>query len=70
VTNTGGAPITLFASKNKISYNLGPGQKAQIGVAGNSSACVLSVVEPTYADTYDTVISKMQPVLASLRFWF
>jgi len=70
VTNTGGAPITLFASKNKISYNLGPGQKAQIGVAGNSSACVLSVVEPIYADTYDTVISKMQPVLQSLRFWF
>ena len=69
-TNTGSSNVTLFSSKNKISYILAPGQKVQIGVAGNSSACVLSVVEPFYADTYDTVISKMQPVLTSLRFWF
>jgi hypothetical protein len=69
-TNTGSGNVTLFSSKNKISYILGPGQKVQIGVAGNASACVLSVVEPTFADTYDTVISKMQPVLTSLRFWF
>jgi hypothetical protein len=70
VTNTGSANVTLFASKNKISYTLAPGQKAQIGVAGNASACVLSVVEPAFADTFDTVIAKMQPVLTSLRFWF